>query len=246
MKVLIVEDNKIHLETIVNKLLGIKINLNIDFDIIIPQDYQEVLHINTNTEGVINIIDIINNEDDTFNGVNLAEDIRNLTRNSYIVFITSYKQYLDSAVNKNVEPLAYISKNDPNLEVLLLNAFKRVLYTKSHFEDITKVEFIDKYNDRLFISLNDILLLRTHPDRQKYLILETNSKAYIVKGKINQFVSKHHNLIICNKSTIINKQKIKKIIKGTNSKNKIIVLEHSSNKVLPDIILSGLYKQNLI
>jgi len=246
MKVIIIEDNQVHLTALKSKLFGMQIKLNIDFEIIIPANKEDLLYINSNFDGVINIINIFDVNNGDFNGILLASEIRKITRESHIIFLTSHEQYLQDAVNSNVEPLAFISKTNPNLLELLTKAFIKILYINSNFENSIKLQFTDQESNRIFISNNNILLIYTNPTKQKYLILETLSDTYSVKGEINKLKSIHQNLVLCNKSTIVNKKRIQKIIKGTNPKNKTIILENHKDKVLPKIILSKLYKSDFL
>lgn len=246
MKVIIVEDNNIHRQRIKDLLIGIQIKLNIEFDIILSNDTTEILKQNSNYSDIINIIDIIDDNDETFNGVDLAACIKSITRSPYIIFMTSYDDYLANAVNNNVEPLAYINKTNPNIERILLNTFRKILYTKEHFDNNIRLEFTDENSDTIFLSLQDIFLIHSCPEKQKYICVETIDKSYQVRGKITDYDTKHTNLIRCNKSTVINKLKISKITKGTNSKNKKIYFDTKDGRDLPPCLLSSKYKSNLI
>lgn len=244
MKVIIKEDNSIHKSIIKDLLLTVKMQLNIEFEVLFIDDVKDILSYNANYEGVVNIIDILDETNKNYNGIDLAKNIRNISRTSYIIFITSFDTYLTTAVNNNVEPLAYINKKSPKIKKLMIKAFNKILFQRSHFDNNVKLQFKDENSDIIYILLQNIYMMYTSPTRQKYIVIETRDQTYHVKGKILDFENRHHNLVRCNKSTIVNKNKIAKITKVENSKSRAILFD--VDKELPTCILSNIFKHNLL
>lgn len=179
-------------------------------------------------------------------GLLFAEEIRKSNFNAYIIFLTAFDSYIKTAVNSNIEPLAYISKMDNDIELKLEQAFNQIFYNSHHQMNEEKLSVIDDYNDNLYIPINDIYMIKSYPLKQKYVEIITGYERIIARGRLSDFTNITPNLIKCHKSMIVNKSKIYKITKGTTPKSRIILFDNKLNFDFPECILSDKNKKNLI
>lgn len=245
MKIILKEDNKIHAEYIKDILIKLQIKLNLRFDITITTDLNEIINYNRQTFKILNILDIMD-EDNEQTGITVAKHVRQANPNAYIIFLTAFDTFIKEAVNTNIEPLAYISKNDKNIEEQLQNALTKITQRTSRFQTKERIEFKDENSDILYLNTDDIYMIQTSTLRQKYLRVDTGYTSYLCRGKLSDYEYLSKDLIKCHKSIIVNKTKIHKIKKRLSSKSRIIEFDNKLPKKFEICILSGKYKNNLM
>ncbi len=244
MNVIIKDDNLVHQKLIKTMLIQMKLMMNIDFNIYIIEDQNEIININKTSNNTINIIDIIDVNDPTTTGVDVALDIREANTQAPIIFLTSHDRYLHEAVNLQIRPHAYINKLDPDIETKLHAAFAKILYEQTKSEQNMRLSFTNENGDTIYILLSDIFIISTSLDKQKYLDIETYDKCYTVKGLLHQYANKYPYIIQANKSMLVNKNKISKITKSNNPKNKEIQMEFKKNRIIPPCLITRTYRKN--
>lgn len=244
VNVIIKDDNQVHQNLIKDFLIQMKLMMNIDFNIYVLEDKDEILSINKSSNNTVNIIDIIDENDPTTTGVDVAQEIRDTNIHAPIIFLTSHDEYLQEAVNMQIRPHAYINKLDPDLETKLHAVFAKILHEQDQDEQQVRLSFTNENGDIIYLLLSDIFMICTSLDKQKYLTIETYDKSYTVKGLLHQYADKYPNMKQANKSTLVNKTKIKKITKSDNPKNKEIHLEFKPNRVIPPCIVTRTYRGN--
>jgi|GEM_PF-2784284 len=244
MKVIIKDDNKVHQTLIKDILIQMKLLMNIEFQILIIEDKEEIIKLNNNCDNIVNIIDIIDDNDPTTTGVDVAEEIRNQNQQVPIIFLTSHDGYLRDAVNMQIRPHAYINKLDPDLETKLHAVFAKILHEQSQNKQQTRLSFTNENGDIIYLLLSDIYMLYTSPDKQKYLHIETYDTCYVVKGLLHQYANTYPTIVQANKSTLVNTTKIQKITKTDNPKNKEIHLDFKNQRSVPECIITRTYRKN--
>jgi len=128
VNVIVKDDNTVHQNLIKDLLIQMKLMINIDFNIYVLENKDEILNINKTSNNTINIIDIIDENDPTTTGVDVAKEIRNINTYAPIIFLTSHDDYLHEAVNMQIRPHAYINKLDPDMETKLHAVFAKILH----------------------------------------------------------------------------------------------------------------------
>jgi len=244
VNVIIKDDNPVHQNLIKDFLIQMKLMMNIEFNIYILENKDEILNINQTSNNTINIIDIIDENDPTTTGVDIAEEIRAINIYAPIIFLTSHDEYLQEAVNMQIRPHAYINKLDPDMETKLHAVFAKILHEQDQNEQQIRLSFTNENGDIIYLLLSDIFMICTSLDKQKYLTVETYDKSYIVKGLLHQYADKYPNIKQANKSTLVNKTKIQKIIKSNNPKNKKIILDIKNNRSTPPCIITRTFRNN--
>lgn len=245
MRIILKEDNIIHAEYIKDLLINVQIKLNLYFDITITNDCNEILNYNKHNFEIVNILDIMNDDTHEETGIKVAAKIREYNSNAYIIFLSAFDNYIREAVNKHIEPLAYISKADKNIQEKLESVFKRITVKENRFNQDLKIKFTDEHSDTIFLYANDIYMIHSHTSRQKYIQVETSTNTYTCRGKLTDFEYIASNLVKCHKSFIVNKSKIFKIKKGRTPKSKLIEFDNDLQREFPECILSDTFKNNI-
>lgn len=191
---LVICDDDIHM---INKLslLFEKAFVKNDFDAKIvfkTQNYKELLSFMVSNQVNVVILDI-EFKNSTVNGLNIAEEIRKMNKDCYIIFITSHFEYLMEAYD--YKTFAYLFKNSLSVDTIsttLNRLFDDISGTSSKFIKIdTKGTFID-LNDIQFIEKNGMKLVY----HTSHSVLDTyNSFSKIESNLPNNFVRCHKSFI---------------------------------------------------
>lgn len=191
---LVICDDDIHM---IDKLslLFEKAFVKNDFDAKIvfkTQNYKELLSFMVSNQVNVVILDI-EFKNSTVNGLNIAEEIRKMNKDCYIIFITSHFEYLMEAYD--YKTFAYLFKNSLSVDTIsttLNRLFDDISGTSSKFIKIdTKGTFID-LNDIQFIEKNGMKLVY----HTSHSVLDTyNSFSKIESNLPNNFVRCHKSFI---------------------------------------------------
>lgn len=181
-----------------------------DFDaqiVLKTSDYKEVLSfMNHNLVNVV-VLDIEFKNSD-LNGLDIANEIRKINKECYIIFITSHFEYLMKAYD--YKTFAYLFKSAISVETLS-NTLNRL------FDDISgnSRKFLKIDNKGTFIDLADIQFIEKSGMKLIYHTLHGNFNTY------NSFAKIEHNLpsnfARCHKSFIANVNNIVTISLTDNS-----------------------------
>ena len=187
-----------------------KVFLKNDFDaqiVLKTSDYKEILsYMSNNTVNVV-VLDI-EFKNSKFNGLDIANEIRKVNKNCYIIFITSHFEYLMKAYD--YKTFAYLFKNALSVETLsntLTRLFDDVsnnsrkflkINNKGTFLDLSYIQFIEKYGMKLIY----------HTPRGNF---DTYSSFSKIENNLPQ------NFVRCHKSFIANIDNIFNISFSNNS-----------------------------
>ena len=191
-------------------LLFEKVFIKNDFDAKIAlktSDYNEVLSfMSCNTVNVV-VLDI-EFKNSNINGLKIADEIRKINNNCYIIFITSHYEYLADAYD--YKTFAYIFKNNLSIDTLSRTLTRLVNDAYGNTKKFIKID-----SKGTFIELNDIKFIEKSGMK---LIYHTKKEAYYT---YNSFTKIENNLpknfVRCHKSFIANINNISSISLSDNS-----------------------------
>ena len=198
----IICDDDIHM---INKLslLFEKTFLKNDFDakiVLKTSNYKELLSFMSSNLVNVVILDI-EFKNSKINGLNIAEEIRKINKDCYIIFITSHFEYLMEAYD--YKTFAYLFKNSISIDTLsetLNRLFDDISGSSTKFLKIdSKGNFVD-LNDIHFIEKNGMKLIyhTSHGTLETY-----NSFSKIEDNLPDNFV-RCHKSFIANVNNIVN------------------------------------------
>ena len=202
-------DDEIHMLNKIS-LLFEKAFLKNDFDakiVLKTSDYKEILSfMATNTVNVV-ILDI-EFKNSKLNGLNIAEEIRKVDKDCYIIFITSHFEYLMKAYD--YKTFAYLFKNSLSVDSIsdtLIRLYDDISGTSSKFLKID--------HKGTFIDLNDIQFIEKNGMKLIYHTSASNYETYNSFSKLEDKLPK--NFVRCHKSFIANINNIVRISLTDNS-----------------------------
>lgn len=183
----------------INKLSSLfeKAFIKNDFDakiVLKTSNYKEL--ISFMSSNLVNVVVLdIEFKNSKVNGLNIAEEIRKINKDCYIIFITSHFEYVMEAYD--YKTFAYLFKNSLSVDTLsdtLIRLFDDVSGTPRKFIKIdTKGSFID-LNDIQFIEKNGMKLIY----HTSHGIFETYNSFSKIEDKLPD------NFVRCHKSFIAN------------------------------------------
>lgn len=221
----ICEDNdnqRKNIENIIKKKIIIE-----DFDMSIAKssaDPTEIIQAVTNniTMGIYFFDIDLNNSD--LNGFSLAQEIRKLDGNGYIIFITTHAEMAFQTFHYKVAALEYILKDDPlkiSQEIAAcFETIKKQLSTDTTHKKIFNVTSEDRL---LFIDEEKITFFEvTSPHK---IIVHSIDKRINFNGDLKEVQKKlPQNFIRCHRSFIVNLDYIDYVDK----KNNLVILKNGS------------------
>ena len=205
----IICDDEIHMINRVGSLLE-KAFIKNDFDakiVLKTSDYKEVLSFMSSN--IVNVVILdIEFKNCKINGLNIAEEIRKVNKDCYIIFITSHFEYLIEAFD--YKTFAYLFKNSLSVDTLS-NTLTRL------FDDISgsSRKFLKIDNKGTFIDLNDIHFIEKNSMKLIYHTSHGNIETYNSFSKIENTLPE--NFVRCHKSFIANITNIAHISLSNNS-----------------------------
>ncbi len=204
-------DDEIHMVEKISILLE-KAFLKNDFDakiVLKTTDYNEV--VSFMSSNIVNVVILdIEFRGSNITGLDVANKIRKINKNCYLIFITSHFEYVMQAYK--FKTFDYLIKNAITLETLT-NTLNRL------FDDIsnTNVKFFRIDNRGTFIDLNDIQFIEKNGMR---IIYHTSHKDYETYNSFKKIENKlPNNFVRCHKSFIAN---LKNIVNISFSDNTIL------------------------
>lgn len=207
----IICDDDIHM---INKLslLFEKTFIKNDFDakiVLKTQNYKELLSFMSSNLVNVVVLDI-EFKNTKINGLNIAEEIRKINKDCYIIFITSHFEYIAEAYD--YKTFAYLFKNSLSVETLS-NTLNRL------FDDIlgTSTKFLKVDGKGTFIDLNDIQFIEKSGMK---LIYHTSHGLVNTYNSFSRLENKlPDNFVRCHKSFIANVNNIAQISLADSSIN---------------------------
>lgn len=168
-----------------------------DFDaqiVLKTQNYRELLSFMSSNLVNVVVLDI-EFKNSKINGLNIAEAIRKINKDCYIIFITSHFEYIVEAYD--YKTFAYLFKNSLSVDTLS-NTLNRL------FDDIsgTTSKFIKVDKKGTFIDLNDIQFIEKRGMKLVYHNSHCTIDTYNSFSKIENILPS--NFVRCHKSYIAN------------------------------------------
>lgn len=205
----IICDDDIHM---INKLslLFEKAFIKNDFDakiVLKTQNYQDILSFMS--DNVVNVVVLdIEFKNSKMNGLDIADEIRKINKDCYIIFITSHFEYLMKAYD--YKTFAYLFKNSLSVDTLS-DTLTRL------FDDISgnTKKFLKIDNKGTFIDLNDIQFIEKSGMKLVYHTLHGCFDTYNSFSRIENNLPE--NFVRCHKSFIANINNIVNISLSDNS-----------------------------
>ena len=181
-----------------------------DFDakiLLKTSNYKKILSFMSTNDVNVVVLDI-EFKNSNINGLNIAEEIRKINKDCYIIFITSHFEYVMQAYD--YKTFAYLFKNSLTIDTLsdtLTRLFDDISGSSRKFLKIdTKGTFID-LNDVQFIEKNGMKLI--------YHSSHENFETYNSFSRIEH--SLPENFVRCHKSFIVNVNNIENISLSNSS-----------------------------
>lgn len=207
----IICDDNIHM---INKLSSLfeKAFIQNDFDakiVLKTQNYKDVLSFMSSN--IVNVVVLdIEFKNSNLNGLDIANEIRKINKDCYIIFITSHFEYLMKAYD--YKTFAYLFKSSLSVESLS-ETLNRL------FDDISgnTKKFLKIDNKGTFIDLNYIQFIEKNGMKLIYHTLQGCFDTYNSFSKIENTLPK--NFVRCHKSFIAN---INNIVNVSLSDNSIV------------------------
>lgn len=205
----IICDDDIHM---INKLSSLfeKAFIKNDFEakiILKTQNYKDVLSFMSSN--IVNVVVLdIEFKNSKMNGLDIANEIRKINKDCYIIFITSHFEYLMEAYD--CKTFAYLFKNSLSVDTLS-DTLNRLL------DDISgsSRKFLKIDNKGTFLDLNDIQFIEKNRMKIIYHTLHGCFDTYNSFSKIENKLPQ--NFVRCHKSFIANINNIVNISLSDNS-----------------------------
>jgi two-component system response regulator AgrA len=215
LKVFICDDNNLDLKKTKQLIKEIIVKNDLDLSIALCTNSSDAIleHIIENKYEVgIYILDINFRKD--FNGIKLAEKIREIDPTGFIIFLTNHPEMSFFVFKYQVEALDYIIKGDTK-EIMsrLHSSILKACRTYKNSNSINEVLTI-KNKDRIInVKFDDILFIETSSNIHKLILHHTNGHIEFLGSLKNLQSTLPKNFFRCHNSFIINKSKVKEINK---------------------------------
>lgn len=217
VNIIICDDNDFFRETIKKEIEKTAQSSNLKINIYEFADFDEewnhfLTQKSLKLENKIYLLDI---ETPSGNGISIGRKIRQTDLKSFLIYITAYSdKYSVSALRSDSRFSSYISKEENYIEQL--NSILNEIILQGFDDKIIK--FYDQgitYN----IEINDIVFIKTIPDKRKTLITTTYTKYLVNKNLkffeeiLDQRFHKVHKCCIVNIKHIDYIDKVTRVIK---------------------------------
>lgn len=202
------DNNNNTINTIANIFESAFIKSDFDSQIVLKTtDYREVLNfISTNKVDVV-VLEVTY-ENTSMTGLDIAEKIRKLNKNCYIIFVSSNMSYITKAFQYKI--FDYLFKYTLTVDSLL-NTLQRL------FDDISNsnCKFLKVDNKGTFVDSNDIQYIEKNGMK---LIYHTYNNNYETYNSFSKIIDKlPENFVRCHKSFIANINNISSICLSDNN-----------------------------
>lgn len=197
----IICDDETHM---INKLslLFEKAFVKNDFDakiVLKTSNYEELLSFMSSNLVNVVVLDI-EFKNSNINGLNIAEEIRKINKDCYIIFITSHFEYVMEAYR--YKTFAYLFKNSISVDSLT-ETLNRL------FDDVSgsSTKFLKIDNKGTFVDLNDVQFIEKNGMKLIYHtsheIIETYNSFSKIEDKLPENFVRCHKSFIANVNSIV-------------------------------------------
>lgn len=149
-------------------------------------------------------------------GLDLAEEIRLKDPLGFIIFVTTYEQYIPETYSRKIGAINYILKDKGNLEdqiaKTLCSVFNRYQSIVDKSDIIPEILCLNINRAAVFIEQNHILRIETIKKKHGVLIYHGSSitKANYSLAEIYEMLDKKF-FVMCNRSVLINIMHVKQL-----------------------------------
>ncbi len=159
----------------------------------------------------IYFLDINLNAD--INGLELAQEIREIDPRGFIVFITSHSEMASLTFQMKLEVLDYIIKDRPEtLSDQIFQCLSNALKKHTKIRDSRQKTFSIRIGDRVsFVSLNEILYFETNIQPHKVTLYTANMRLEFHSTLNDVFSQLDSRFYRCHRSYIINADFVRSI-----------------------------------
>lgn len=142
-------------------------------------------------------------------GIQTAKEIRKISPNTFIVFITAYINY--TLEGYKVDAIRYILKDDENLKESL-NECLSAIRDKMNYQ-IVKKEFTFREGERK-VLLDHILYIESRLHMLEFNIMENNIKVYTLYSKLDDVENEINstNFVRVHQSFLVNLKYVKEVL----------------------------------
>ena len=241
LKVVICEDNKNQREKITQIVENIILREEFNMELAIAtKDPKEVLNYMENNKNMVGIYFLDVDLHVSMNGIKLAEKIRELDPNGFIIFVTTHSEMSFLTFEYKVEAMDYIIKdNYQNIKERVNKCMQKansIYYSKNNKDDKFFTVNCDDYI--LNIKYNDILFLETSDQIHKVRIHEENKQVEFYGTLKDIEETLDDRFYRCHRSFIVNRDKINRIDK----KERIIYMINGEQCFASTRYIRGLVK----
>ncbi len=228
---IIVDDLNYWLNTVEDRITKILFKSSLDYKIYKFNDYNDLFFefIFKNLENKVYILDI---ETKSANGIDIARKIRNIDKNSEIIFLTAYQnaEYVNTFLTSSIKAMAFIDKE----KIEILDKQIKEIIKNFTLEKVIKINTISSFN---IIKISNILFIEIK--NRKTLIHTTNSiiktsksLQYLetkLKHECDFFIRTHRACIVNLNNVISFDFKNKKIIFFNNKSCHLLSKNYKNN-----------------
>lgn len=147
-------------------------------------------------------------------GIDVAEQIKNLSIFNQIAFITADAEALKLTIQRRIAPLDYITKNNSieglttRLQETIDTAYRGYINSLGD----TSQQFLNYERVRGVIErlpLEQVLFLQTNSHKANWLSITSNDQIIECIGKLKDFAEKYPELVYISRDTLVNLSQVK-------------------------------------
>ena len=141
------------------------------------------------------------------NGMELARHLRQVDDDLFIIFTTSYPEYMQDSFE--VQPFQFLSK--PITYDTIHNLFTNIIQKINR--NLHTIILVDDDNEKHFVYLNDILSISTVKGQKSRLRYQLSDRDYIAKGTFSQIEPNllSHGFISPTRGILVNTNQIQSL-----------------------------------
>lgn len=177
LNIAICDDEKKDIELLEKNIL--QYNIETDNNIIVSSflSANELLSDYDNHPYNVVLLDI---EMPCINGMELGKRLREMDDNLFIVFTTSYPEYMQD--NFEVQPFQFLTKPIDHNDVCKL--FNNIINKINRSSK--SIVIIDSENEKQFVALNDILFISSMKEKKSYIRYQLFDKEFVSRGTLSE------------------------------------------------------------
>lgn len=177
LNIAICDDEKTDIESLKKNIL--QYNIETDNNIIVSS-FLSAKELLSNYDSHPYDVVLLDIEMPCINGMELGKQLREMDDNLFIVFTTSYPEYMQDSFE--VQPFQFLTKPiDHNDVCKLFNDIIKKINRSSK-----SIVIIDSENEKQFVSINDILFISSMKERKSYIRYQLFDRELISKDTLSE------------------------------------------------------------